>query len=237
MAQLRNSIIERIVQRLDFSAFCVEDFDISFPENTSNLATIIFKSLPKYSFIIEESYESNSALGVVSAAIAGDTKRILKTQEKPGEYKNHETKKHKNIDECIARVGAWVENIKEDLIAAKSNEQFIVDEVIEKFQESVNEKIKDPENYFSNEEREELKIQLDSLKERVEKLEEQFNISPDKTQNIVSTIEKSKENLTVYPKGVWFKTTGTKILKMLKAVLTTKEGRELLLEMGKNLIK
>ncbi len=238
MTKLRNSKINEIISRLERGEFCIEDFDISFPANSVELAIITFKPYPKYSFRIEESYEyTDNPLNYFGPLNKKDKNKTIKTIEEPGDYKNYEKNRQKNIDDCISRISNWVNNIHQDLLAAKNNPVLEPDEIIENFQETVEQKLEDPENFFDKKEQEEIRNQLDDLKDRVTSLEKQFNIPAEDTNTIISTIEKSKEKLEQYPKGVWYKTTGTKILKTLKTVLTSKEGREFLLEMGKNLLK
>lgn len=53
---------------------------------------------------------------------------------------------------------------------------------------------------------------------------------------IQTVIDKSKSDLKIYPKGVWYKTAGTKIIRVMKEVLSTKEGREILSDVAKKLL-
>lgn len=66
MPQLRNSIITQILDYLEYGDFCVEDFDVQFPDDSSTLAQITFKALPKYNFILDETYPS----GAIGSALA-----------------------------------------------------------------------------------------------------------------------------------------------------------------------
>ncbi len=99
MPKLREFVIRQIMDELFHSGFDMEKFDISFPEDldSDKLACIFFKSYPEYSFNIEEYNLSDQKL-------SERERGILKTDEKPGDYKMHEIKLHSNIDDCISRV-------------------------------------------------------------------------------------------------------------------------------------
>jgi len=54
MPNLKNSIISEILNNLNYGDFCREDFTTHFPDGSSTLAKLVFSSLPKYEFEIEE---------------------------------------------------------------------------------------------------------------------------------------------------------------------------------------
>lgn len=227
--------MNQIIQNLQYGDFCLEDFEVDFPNDSSTLAQIIFIAYPDYNFIIYEEYPS-MGLGAMIPFGESKGKKILKTQEKPGEYKNSETRTHENIDVCISRITEWTKNIREDLIHSKNLLRTTIDDFTEKFQKQIDENIKNPEAYFNVDEKEEIINRLDALQKRINELEEKFNLSKEDTKNIEVAIKKSKDNIDVYPKGVWYKTAGNKILNALKKTLSTKEGREALLEITKKML-
>ena len=104
------------------------------------------------------------------------------------------------------------------------------------FQESIDEKIENPEEYFGEDEQSDLINKLNELQERVEKLEKELELDPKDTAKIESAIEKSKADIKLYPKGVWYKTVGTKLMKLLRQILKTKEGREIAADVAKRLL-
>ena len=237
MPKLRNSIITQILDYLEYGDFCVEDFDTLFPDNSTTLAQITFKALPKYSFVLDETYSGNALAYALAAAGQGNAKKIIRTIEKPGEYKNHEERTHDDIDSAIRRVSDWVVSIRDDLIHSRATLRTTIDELTENFQKSIDENINDPESYFEKSEEDEIKRKLDELQSRVSELESKLDISPEDTKKIQRVIDKSKSDLNVYPKGVWYKTAGTKLLKVMKEVLKTEQGREILTEIAKNLLQ
>jgi len=233
MPKLRNTIINEILQNLKNGDFCVEDFEIKFPDDSSTLASITFVAYPKYCFEISE--EHNGFLAVASA-MAGNVKKGLQTIEQPGEYKNFEKRNHESIDSCISRISHWLKNIREDLLFSKHSAQGEVDELTENLRKQINENVKNPESFFDEKEKEAIKNKLDELQEKVRELEKRFNFPESETKKVEAAIEKCKNDVNVYPKGVWYKTAGNKVINALKGVLKTKEGREALLEMMKKLL-
>src|SRR5690554_1292227 len=150
MAKLRNSIITQILDQLERGEFCEEDFDVLFPDDSSNLAEIRFKPLPKFSFILDETYPGGAIGSALALTGQGNNKRVIRTTESPGEYKNQDTRTHKSIDLAIHRVAEWVGNIREDLIHSRPATRAGVDDFAKEFQESIDESINDPDSYFDD---------------------------------------------------------------------------------------
>lgn len=236
MPKLRNSIITQILDYLEYGDFCIEDFDAKFPDNTSILAKLTFKALPKYSFTLDETNSGGSVGSALVAMGQGNAEKIIRTIEQPGEYKNYESRVHDDIDSAIRRVSTWVYGIREDLIHSRSTVRTAIDDLTAEFQASIDEKIEHPEEYFKEEEQNELIKKLDELQKRIEALETEMDLDPKQTEKIEKAIQKSKSDVKIYPKGVWYKTAGTKLMKLLKEVLKTKEGRDLAADIVKKLI-
>lgn len=237
MSTLRNSVINKIIDYLEYGDFCVEDFDSQFPDDSTVLAQITFKALPKYTFVLDETYSGGSIGSALAVMGQGNAKRVIRTIEKPGTYKNHETRTHEDIDSAISRISDWVRSIRDDLINSRATLRSTIDELTENFQKSIDENIDDPESYFENHEEDAIKSKLDELHKRVSELEEKLGFTPEETKKIEKTIEKSKADLKVYPKGVWYKTAGTKLLTVMKGILKSKEGREILTDLAKKLLQ
>ncbi|GAB3041860.1 hypothetical protein GCM10027285_29430 [Oleiagrimonas citrea] len=237
MPTLRNSVINKIINYLEHGDFCVEDFDSQFPDNSTVLARITFKALPKYTFVLDETYSTGSIGATLAVMGQGNAKKIIRTIEKPGTYKNNETRKHEDIDSAISRVSDWVRSIRDDLINSRATLCSTIDELTDNFQKSIDENIDDPESYFESHEEDAIKSKLDELHKRVSELEEKLGFTPEETRKIEKAIEKGKSDLKVYPKGVWYKTAGTKLLTVMKGILKSKEGREILTDLAKKLLQ
>jgi predicted RNase H-like nuclease (RuvC/YqgF family) len=227
MPTLRNSVINQILNYLEYGDFCVEDFDSQFPDDSTVLAQITFKALPKYTFVLDEVYPGGSIGSALAVIGQGDTKKVIRTSEQPGTYKNHESRTHEDIDSAISRISDWVRSIREDLINSRATLRSTIDELTEKFQQSIDENIDDDA----------IKSKLDELHQRVSELEEKLGFTPEETKKIEKVIEKSKSDLKLYPKGVWYKTAGTKLLTVMKGILKSKEGREILSDLARKLLQ
>lgn len=237
MAKLKNSIITQILNNLSNGDFCREDFTIHFPDGSSTFAKLIFSAMPKYTFEIKDHLTSSSKFDIT--AIYQDkteSKKVIRSIESPGDYLNNEYHTHDDISGAVDRITNWVRNIREDLIHSKNTVEATVDELTAEFQASIDEKIGNPEQYFQDKEKDDLIAKLDELKRRVESLEAEMGIDPKQAKAIENAIEKSKADVDLYPKGVWYKTSGNKLMKLFKGVLKSKEGREIATDIIKKLI-
>jgi len=233
---LRNSIIEQVLDYLEYSDFCTEDFDIKFPDSGNVLAEIVFKSMPQYSFILDETLSGGSMATMLLISGQSNGKMVIRTIEEPGEYKNTETQIHDAIDSAIQRISSWVINVRDDIINSRAVVRATIDDLTDDFQKRMDESIDEPESYFDEDEKDELTKKLDELQARVSEIESKLDITPEETAKIQKVIDKSKSNLKVYPKGVWYKTTGTKIIKVMTGILKTSEGRKFIADMTKKLL-
>lgn len=237
MPNLKNSIISEILNNLNYGDFCREDFATRFPDDSSTLAKLVFSPLPKYEFEIEEHVTGGNRFAVtLMQQPEPDRKKIIRTIESPGDYRNNEYHTHNDMSDAVDRVTYWVKNIREDLIHSKNAVITTIDDITAEFQSSIDENIRNPEQYFQDQEKIDLIAKLDELQKRVESLEAEMGIDPKQAKVIETAIEKSKADVDLYPKGVWYKTAGTKLMKLLKEAFKTKEGREIASDIIKKLI-
>lgn len=233
MAKLLNSVIQRITERIERNGHCVEEFLFSFPENSQELAIITFRAYPEFIFSI---LDQGIYVGAVKLFGAGDGKKQLKTYERPGDYKNYESKNHEDIDGCIDRLSSWLHNIQTELKVMHDISLNEVDEIVNDYHKRVDECITDPTSYFSEEEKEHLFSEIDKLQEKVSALEKKFDLTESQSKSIQETIANSKKSVGRYPKGIWFKTTGSRLISAIKKVAGNKEAREFIFDMARNLL-
>lgn len=237
MPNLKNSIISEILNNLSYGDFCREDFTTHFPDGSSTLAKLVFSSLPKYEFVIEEHVTNGNKFAVALMQMQQpEIKKVIRTIESPGDYRNDEYHTHNDISNAVDRVTYWVKNIREDLIHSKNAVRTTIDDITAEFQSSIDKNIENPEQYFQDQEKIDLIAKLDELQRRVESLEAEMGIDPKQAKVIETAIEKSKADVDLYPKGVWYKTAGTKLMKLFKEAMKTKEGREIASDIIKKLI-
>ncbi len=237
MSKLKNSIITQILDNLEYGDFCLEDFDTQFPSDSTTLAQITFKALPKYNFILDETYSGGAMGSVLAATGQGSGKKVIRTTVRPGEYKNNESQIHDGINFAISSVSKWVGNIREDLVNSKAAVRSAIDELTEEFQKGIDENISDQEAFFDENEKDDLEAKLDDLLTRVTELESKLDFSSEDSKKLQTVIDKGKTDLKFYPKGVWYKTTGTKLLKVMKEIMKSKEGREILTGMAQKFLQ
>jgi len=237
MPKLKNSISSEIISNLNDGNFCREDFNVDFPDDSSALAKLVFLAMPKYQFVIEEQVRADNSLAVaLFHQQQAERKKVIRTTESPGDYLNNESHTHDNISAAVDRVSDWVVNIREDLIHSRKAVTTIVDDVTSEFQSSIDEHIENPNEYFQEQEKIDLLAKLEELQKRIETLESEVGLDPQKARQIETAIEKSKADVELYPKGVWYKTAGTKLIKLFKEALKTKEGREIAADIIKRLM-
>jgi hypothetical protein len=239
MTVLKNSIVSRIKLQLESDRFCAEDFALSLPDNSPRLVYIEFRANTKYSFTISEAVSGELAI----ARFAGfskndpDAKSFFQTLEKPGDYKNTENKNFKTIDQCIDRIRSWMTNLHEDLTIRASNDGGDLNDFTEALRKQFEEKsIENPDEHFTITESENLKSKLDELSARVTQLEKQCKLEKKDIAPLEVAIKNSRDNIDSYPRNVWYKTSGNKILSALKKISKTKEVREFLLDAAKKFL-
>jgi hypothetical protein len=241
MPMLKASIISRIHSRLETNEhFCLDDFSIHTPDNSNSgtLLRIVFLPRPEYNYTLKEVAPRKPTVRDKLALDMRTIENTLFTHESPGDIKTKDVNSHENIDSVLSRLYYWLENIREDLTSRKSSLSIPEepDDIIETLYKHVNEDLAEPDSYFDAKEIENLEDKLDKLQIRVDELETQFSIPKQQTEEIHEVITKSKSDLSVYAKGIWFKTSGTKVLRTLRGFLTTTEGKVVLTEIVKKLL-
>lgn len=241
MTLLKNSIIADVIQTLDSSEFCSEDFKLSFPDNGSILLSIVFLAKEQYYFSVKEDKKSvtsfaSHALIALGKNTTNEYIDEFKCYMSPGKYKNAEIISHGELDSAISYIHTWTRHIREELVSAKYANNTTPDDFLKDIHQSIDESIENPDDYFSKSEAEALHQKLDSLQARLSELESKYNLTAEDKIKLEATIEKTKSDINAFPKGIWYKTAVSKITKTIKEVLKTSEGRQALYDMTKKLI-
>lgn len=238
MALLKSTIIKKIRNVLDSGRYCIEDFDVEFPSEGSILVDIKFIALPSFSLRIFEGTDGGGRSLALLNTPKEEIRTIIKCSMSPGEYKTRQSSRHESIDDAISQIYSWNEHIRQELIALRAEKQECEDDdVLSSFQAFLDEPVAEPEEFFTIEEAKKLKSKLERLQERVEELEAQNQIDPAESDRLNTAIESTKTDIDVYPKGVWFRTAGNKILRTLKRVAKNKESRDLFIDVMKKLME
>jgi flagellar motility protein MotE (MotC chaperone) len=238
MSMLKESVIAEVKTYIEVGDhYCLDDFVISTPDNSSLLLEVKFRPFPSYSFkLTEEKPERVHSILDMHLPRFDDDTYIIKTIEVPGDYKTQESHAHKNISEAITRILKWTDNVREGLVSKRNLSSLSSEEegdIVEDLYNNIDDNIKDPEAYFTSEETLQLETKLDRIEERLSELESKFSIREEQSEEVKRVITQGKADLKLYPKGVWYKTAGTKISKCLKAILDTPEKRKELVDLVK----
>lgn len=237
MAILKNTVINSVKRSLDNGDFCLEDFKCDFPEQGSVLFKATFIAYPSFSFTVYESTQGG-AMAVMLNNPFDEVKSVIKCSMSPGVYKNEETSKHEDFNSATSEIYTWLGNIRNELVALKVESQNSEeDDIFTGFESYLDEPVEKPDEFFSSEEANDIKRKLEELQRRVLELEEAQQISQDDKDSINKVIEKTKSDVDVYPKGVWIKTAGNKILRTFKRIVKNKESRDLFIDVMKKLIE
>ncbi|WP_216641738.1 hypothetical protein [Vibrio anguillarum] len=238
MALLKSTVIKQIRSMLDSGKYCIEDFETTFPDNGSVLVDIKFIAFPSFSLSVYE----DTVGGVRTLAMIHkpneEIKTVIKCSMSPGEYKTKQVTRHESIDDAISQIYSWADYIRQELVALRTDsQQSEDDDVLSSFQEYLNEPVDEPESFFTIEEAQKLKEKLEQLQRRVEELEADNQIDQAESESLTTAIESTKPDIEVYPKGVWYRTAGNKILRTLKRVAKNKESRDLFIDVMKKLME
>ncbi|MDD2540992.1 MAG: hypothetical protein PHH28_08100 [Desulfuromonadaceae bacterium] len=242
MPQLKQSFIKEISDAIDRSCFTLADFQVEFPDSGSTLMKIFFKYNNNYRFIVYEKAESetiNIKEGYsVMPKIREEKRKWVTTYllEAPSDYKAVDEEPIYSLDEIPKKIPQWCVNIHKELsIPINSSDNF------EKFREELEELIKndidDETAKFNPDEIENLAKKIDSLFEKFEELKERNVLTEAELKKVKEQLEEVKSSSKTYPKGVWARVTNNRLIRIIVDFTKSKEGRELITDGIKEMLK
>lgn len=218
MQELRPSSLKEIERILDDSYFTKASFRITNSTVTEPFLAIDF--IPENRFKFE----------VYSAT--GEKQKYL-TSEAPGRHMSSvEEYEYKDFSDITTSIRFWVRRIKEDYdqrAAAKNEMEDIVQKLREQFQEV-------PDGEFTDSEVQNLEARLSDLEKVVELQARKLEASEWEITQFKKDIEAIKGDLHIFPKPVWYKVSGNKIIKAVGKFFGSTEGRQLIVEAFKKLL-
>lgn len=219
MPALRKNVIDQIYDVVENTYFGSDNYQITFPDKGTALAKIVFLAQPNYYFSINESYNS------------GDR---VQTNEIPGEFKTIDEHKELTINLAIERISKWANRVRQELTAVgvRSSDTNDVFNQIDEYVKTLDA----PNESFSNIEIEKIKSQLSELQSKFEDLLEKSTITEAELKRLKLQISNAENDLTAFNKDIWYKTSMRKIIGTTKAILTSKEGKEVALGIVKKII-
>ena len=96
--------------------------------------------------------------------------------------------------------------------------------------------VKDPDSYFSEEELVVVVRRLDQVYADIANLREEHALTKQQLAELQKEIEEFKSSARAYPKGIWAKVTGNKLVKATGKMFNTPEGRTFLFQQAKRLL-
>lgn len=222
MTALRETTKKKIAEALDKTYFTGSSFSLLFKENSDPFVVIKFIPEERFSFSIGEPSGYNSS-GYIS-------------EEAPGLHiETGERYKHDNLASALKAIGPWTERILEDYRSRNP----VIDE-FEAFRKTLSEQveahIQDKESHFTDEEAQALREKLDELSAKLHEVWEKSETTEQKLKEAEQEIERIKNDIAIFPKGVWYRVAGSKIVGAVKKVMGSAETRQFALEAAKKFL-
>lgn len=219
MPALRETTKKKIFESLEKTYFTASSFSIQFNETEDPFMIITFMSEKKFSFSVSEAPGYNTS-GYI-------------TDEAPGMHiETGEKYKYENLTSVLKAIGPWTERILEDYRSKNP----VVDE-FEVFRKTLSEQmdqhIQDKNAHFSEEEANSLRARLDDLSARLHEVLQKSETTEYKLNEVKQEIDRIKNDIALFPKGVWYQVAGSKVVGVMKTVFGTAEGRQFALEAAK----
>jgi len=231
MAKVKQSVIETIYKTLDNRYFTPADFDINF-ESKEEIVVIRFKHRKNFYFAIKEQFVRPGGIAAIASL---DGKLVPATFEAPGDFKAEESHQFDSFEACINRIPKWCKNIYEDL-RSKSPLADEFDELLQKFEDHINDHLAEPESHFSVDEIEVLQEKFEDLYRQFQDLSEKHLITEETLNEIKSEFETIKQSAHDLNKGLWANLTKNKMIRVIKKIGASKEARTLMFEGAKRLL-
>lgn len=227
MSRLNKTKLNEVLSYLDNRHFTLSDFEVEFPDQGNLYVSVTFRHSPNYFFRISE--ELGTLATIASYASGAERKARPQTFEAPGEFKAQQVHQCSTFDECIQRIPTWCLNLFHEL-QARNPELNQLRELQAELESRFQQHIEDPESHFSKEELERVYQNLDSLAEKIRRMEEDHAITQAQLKDLLAGIDGAKGNAAFLPKGIWAGLTKNRLVSLFTKIATSPEGRKLALE-------
>lgn len=147
----------------------------------------------------------------------------------PGSIKTESVYDIEELRDFIREIPKWCDDIRNDLVVLTVRSDPL-DELRSKLQASIDEIVIDGDNSFSEEELYVVDARFDKLYEDIESLRDQYVLTKNQLDELRAEIEEFKRSARSYPKGIWAKITGNKLVRTIGNFVNTPEGRTFLFQ-------
>ena len=100
-----------------------------------------------------------------------------------------------------------------------------LEQLKQQLQAKLDELVNEPNDFFNEEELSVVDKRFDRLYEDISQLREQHSLTKQQLEALQKEIEEFKKSARAYPKGIWAKLTGNKLVKATGQILNTPECR------------
>ncbi|HIF9104018.1 TPA: chromosome partitioning protein ParA [Photobacterium damselae] len=250
--KLNQSFIQELKGILELSAFSSDDF--SFGSNSAkDLVEIKFMHHESFQVRVNEvEYEKevkvSKPLDVdpftpIWQRQKGD-ETLYKTEKVkafqitmiPGELKATDIYQRSDLNGLTYDLKQWCHHIEKELVVIYTEDTSCDEELATKIDEMFPEEMFDSNERFSSYEVEKLKEGLSGLRERINKIRKECDISEEQIKSLEIALKKAENGANIYPKGAWLRFNKAKVTNALKKIFATPEVRQLGYEVIKKIV-
>lgn len=239
MSQLKPSFVREVREALANSKFTAEDFDLELPSGRV-LLKISFLYKPEYYLALLEEEKSEAVITELGYLTGGKrTERVKQVvysvRMVPGRFKVESIAEVSNPGDVLSEIPRWCENVRADLYAlAPSHDP--LDQLRQKLNENLDGLVQEPNSFFTEEELKVVDVRFDRLYEEISNLREQYSLTKQQLSDLLNEFEEFKSSARAYPKGIWAKVTGNKLVKATGKMFNTPEGRTFLFQQARRVL-
>lgn len=238
MSQLKLSFVNEIQAAIEKSRFTEDDFSFEFPASGKMLVRITFLYKPEYMLTLTEGTKREQVtieekFGYASSSSTSRTHTVQETvftiRAIPGHFKTEDTYEIDGLGGFLYELPKWCENIRSDLYALTPKVDLLAT-LREELQKNLDTLVDKPDEYFNVEELKVVDNRFDQLLAEVTNLREQYSLTKQQLDAMQKEFEEFKSSARAYPKGLWAKITGNKLVKTTGQIINSPEGRSFLFQ-------
>lgn len=231
MSQLKPSFINEIRAALGNSRFTPEDFLLELPKSGRVLVKIGFAHKPEYFLALTE-YEKQEKVTIeqkylMSSRTESIRQVIYSVKTVPGKFKTEADVGIGEPGDLLELIPQWCESIRADLYALTPTRDTL-EQLRQKLQANLDDLVKQPDEFFDENELSIVDKRFDQLYEDIAKLREQYSLTKQDLAALQKEVDEFKKSARAYPKGLWAKITGNKLIKATGSLVNSPEGRTFL---------
>ncbi|MBT9553838.1 MAG: hypothetical protein IV088_23590 [Hydrogenophaga sp.] len=233
MSQLKPSFIAEIRGALEASRFTSDDFKLEFPKSGRTLAKITFAYKTEYFLCMFEDTKREEVKVEQRYAMTSRSQTVEETiftvKVVPGKYKTEDEIEVGNVGDLIEHIPKWCDNIRSDLYAAAPKNDPLA-ALREQLQKNLDTLVDKPDEYFDTDELAVVDKRFDQLFEEITKLRDQYSLTKQQLDTLQRELAEFKNSARAYPKGLWAKITGNKLVKATGQMINSPEGRTFIIQ-------